>query len=433
MNWSLFEQSVQKRMEKDHIPGMAVAVSQNGKVIYEKGFGVADILTNEPVTTNTIFGTGSISKSFTALAIMMLEEEGKLSIDDPVKKHLPLFHLKGVKDINQIKIHHLLTHTTGLGIIERNEQLNKLSEHVNYLAEVEHEIFGQPGVYLSYGNDTFLLLGAIIEAKTGKLFRRFMTEQILNPLQMYRTSYSLEEVHKSDHVATPYKYSRENERYEKLNWPALGNYEVGGGIRTTVIDLLKYGELYINRGMANGKQMVSAKQIEKMWKPYFEMAKNSHYGYAWKVNDYHGITLVEHNGVQQGVSSNFGFIPEKNIAVAVLTNVSNVAADVIWLEVINTMLNIPLHTQRFLPVPFPIKNPKALLGTYVPKKGGRLEIIANNGELQGKINGEVYTLQLGENGSYFFNDTLMPIRFYFDQNGKAWAVFAGMRMLRKQE
>src|SRR4051812_47806142 len=127
--WGEFEGFVEEMMEAEKIPGVAVALSQNGKVIYKKGFGTKDVETNEPVTPETIFGTASVTKSFTALAIMKLAEEGKLQIDDPVTKHLPRFRLVGYDDIDEIKIHHLLTHTTGLATMKRVEELKGFEEH----------------------------------------------------------------------------------------------------------------------------------------------------------------------------------------------------------------------------------------------------------------------------------------------------------------
>jgi len=110
IKWGRFEKYVTDLMEKEKIPGVAIAISQNGQVIYERGFGVIDIETKEPVTPETIFGTASITKSFIALAIMKLAEEGKLQVDDAVKMHLPKLNLEYYYNINDIKIHHLLSH-----------------------------------------------------------------------------------------------------------------------------------------------------------------------------------------------------------------------------------------------------------------------------------------------------------------------------------
>src|SRR5690606_30258396 len=112
-DWSGLEAYVKTIMEREQIPGLAMAISQHGETIYEQGFGVRDIETNKRVTPDTIFGIASVTKSFTALAIMQLVEQGKLTLDSPVIRYLPQFHLPRAKDMEQIYVHHLLTHTTG--------------------------------------------------------------------------------------------------------------------------------------------------------------------------------------------------------------------------------------------------------------------------------------------------------------------------------
>lgn len=437
MDWNLFEERLHTRMETEHISGVAVAVSKNGKVIYQKGFGIKDIDSQEPVTPETIFGIASVTKSFTALAILKLEEEGKLSIHDSVIQYLPEFHIPNIDRIESIKIHHLLTHSTGLAPLRRREELNKFQDHLLYLAETEHDLLGKPGEFFSYCNDTFLLLGAIIEKVTGCLFRRYVTEQLLNPLQMYRSTFSLEELIKLDNVSTPYVFDQKQKEYQKQTWPTLGNFEVGGGIRSNVLDLVKYGELYVKQGVLNGKSFISPEQLEKMRQRHIQVEHNSYYGYALKVTpDYHRITLVEHGGGQPGVSSNFGFIPEKDLVVAVLTNVSNVSAGDIWLEAINTALGIPIEEKRSN-LPYveitDEENLKPFVGTYRSKEGTSLQIVLENGSLKARIENEVSPLKTAEKNTLIMTNNEKPIRFYFNEKNESWAAFLGMRMLLKVE
>lgn len=431
MDWTLFEDRLKERMAAEHIPGAAVAISKDGKVIYQKGFGVRDLETLEPTTPETIFGIASVTKSFTALAIMKLEEEGKLSIHDPVIKYLSDFCIQDM-DRQSIKIHHLLTHSTGLAPIRRREELNQFHEHLTYLAEIKHNILGKPGEYLSYCNDTFLLLGAIIERITGRLYRRYITEELLYPLHMQRTTFSIEELGKFIDVSTPYVYNYEMDQYVKQVWPTLGNYEVGGGIRSNVLDLLKYGELYINQGFIQNESLISTDQLEKMWKPYMQISRKSAYGYAFEITpSYHGVTLIEHGGGQPGVSSNFGFIPEQNLVVAVLTNVSDASAKDIWLEAVNTALDIPILEKRSIEPSIEIlgEQKERFIGTYQSEEGSSLEILLKNNELLARIENKEFKLRASDNETLILIEKERPIRFYFDETDKAWAAFFGLRML----
>src|SRR5699024_8931886 len=187
MDWTVFEEKIHQRMKEEHIPGVAIAVSKDGHIVYEKGFGVRDFETKRPVTPETIFGTASVTKSFTALAIMKLADDGKLSVTDSVKTYLPSFDIQGIDPIEDINIH-------------------QFHEHVTYLKEKKHDLLGKPGAFFSYSNDAFLLLGAIIERVTGRLYRRYMTEEILNPLKMNRSTFSIEEVQKMCNVSVLYVY-----------------------------------------------------------------------------------------------------------------------------------------------------------------------------------------------------------------------------------
>ncbi|GAA0321825.1 serine hydrolase [Bacillus carboniphilus] len=430
INWTKFEDCLHGVMKDKHIPGAAVAVSQNGKVIYQKGFGVRDVETREPVTPETIFGIASVTKSFTALAILKLEEEGKLSVEDPVIRYIPEFKMQGVEDMSEIKIYHLMSHTTGLPPMNRREELNDLKHHLEYVANEDYELLGKPSQYFSYCNDTFLLLGEIIERLTGRLYRRFVTETILNPLQMYRSTLSLEEVAKYDNVSVPYIYNSDSSTYEKQQWPTLGNYEVGGGVRSNVLDLLKYGQAYVGEG-----PIVSKERVKKMWSHLHQIRRNAYYGYALQVTpDYSGVTLVEHGGGQPGVSSNFGFVPEKGIVVSVLTNVSGVPAADIWLAAMNTALGIPLEQKRSVEPFYNLTSDELqlLVGSYDSAEGGYVKISLEDGAPVAEAAGEKLKLRASSTNTLVVEETGLPIQFFLRDNEKAWAVLFGSRMLRRK-
>lgn len=431
--WTDFETNIKKLMEDEPIAGAAVAVSQAGKTIYQKGFGVRDLNTNEPVTPETIFGTASVTKSFTAMAILRLEEEGELSIDDPVIRYLPEFKLHGVTDMRIVKIRHLLSHTTGLLSIRRNEELTRLEEHLNYLTTEQYEILGKPGEFFSYCNDTFLLLGLIIERLTGRLYRKYITEEILAPLGMHKSTFNLEEVLKFHNVTVPYDYSRKTKKFQRVSWPKLGNYEVGGGIRSNVLDLLKYGQLFV--GHRSG--FVRQAQVKTMWQPVHRIGRNEFYGYALKTTpDYSGITLVEHPGGQPGVSSNFGFVPEKELVAAVLTNTGGIPADDIWLKAVNTALGLPIEQKRSIE-PYYQPSPEQLqrlTGTYTSAEGSEIKIFLYNGKVKIEVDNETFILRASDEQTLVIEKYNLPIRFFFKNNNDSpWAAFFGSRMLRRKQ
>jgi len=417
--WVRFEEFVQEIMVEEKIPGVAVALSENGQTIYERGFGTKDIGTNEPITPDTIFGTASITKSFTALAIIKLVEKGKLILDDPVNKHLPDFQVN-----DNILIHHLLSHTTGLPTIERKEELKDLNAHINYLNEIDWKPLGQPGDYFCYHNDSFILLGAIIEAVTGEDYKKHLKELIFLPHEMSRTTFELSELKQLGNYTTPYII--ENKQPTECPWPLLGNYAVGGGIRSTVTDLLKYGQVYVDQ---------TNQYTEKMTKPILRTHGNSSYGYAFQITpNYEGVTLIEHGGGQAGVSSNFGFISEKGIVAVVLTNIRQASADAIWLAAINTALGIPITRKKFIAPHYELNQFQLapFLGTYETGDGSKVVISLWNGSLQAQIDDETFLLRASNRETLIMIPNEKPIRFFFNKKNDTWALLFGLRMFVKK-
>ncbi|UED70543.1 serine hydrolase [Brevibacillus sp. HD3.3A] len=422
-------------MEEHSVPGLAVALSLHGQTIYAKGFGVRDLDTKEPVTPETVFGIASVTKSFTAAAIMQLVHEGKLSLDDPVNKYLPSFRLTGC-DAGKIQIRHLLSHTSGVPPLLRKEELIQFHEHLDYLAHVEFAALGEPGQYFSYANDMFLLLGAIIERVTGRLYRRYMTERLLEPLGMHRSTFSLEEVARLSNVSTPYARRGANQQMTKVAWPTLGNYEVGGGIRSSVEDLLAYGSLYVGGGRDQQQEIVPATGLAPMWQPVHRLTKDAWYGYALKTTtDYAGVTLVEHGGGQPGVSSNFGFVPEKGVVCVVLSNMENVPIRKVWLAAVNAALGLPLaHKEPDAPL-YQIDGEELdkLVGTYACAEGGHLRLFVREGVPVADVAGTEFALRAAASDTLIFTDSELPLRFFFKADRRAWAVLLGMRMLQRVE
>ena len=423
---------VEKFMEKHCVPGISLAISRHGQVIYQKGFGVRDLETMEPVTPATVFGIASVTKSFTAVAIMQLAAAGKLSLDDPVCKYIPSFRPGGQADPEKIKIRHLLSHTSGVPPLLRREELTKLNDHLEYVGSLTYEPLGEPGEYISYCNDMFLLLGAIIERVTGRLYRRYMTDQLLEPLEMHRSTFSLEEVARLDDVSVPYVQKGGDRPVEKASWPTLGNYEVGGGIRSNVLDLMKYGQLFVNEGSYEKKEIASTALLRTMWQPVHRLARNTWYGYALKMTpDYHGATLVEHGGGQPGVSSNFGFVPEQGLVVAVLSNLDNVPIRNVWLAAVNAVLELPVEEKEPIePVYEASKDElERLVGTYQSAEGGDLRIFLREGIPVADVAGAEFELRASASDTLVFVESEMPLRFFFKSERQAWAALLGLRML----
>jgi CubicO group peptidase (beta-lactamase class C family) len=434
--WTVFEDYVDEVMAREHIVAVAVAIAQDGDILYAKGFGTRDLATGEPVTPESVFGCGSVSKSFTAMAITQLADKGLLSVDDPVIKHLPEFRLRGIDDMSTVRVRHLLSHTTGCPPMGRHQEKHAFTEHLEYLATQDYEVLGKPGEYFSYCNDTFLLLGAIIERLSGRRYRTHMSENVVAAIGMPRTTYDITELPDWDNVTAPYIYKRKSDRHEAQPWPDLGNYEVGGGVRSNVLALVRYGHVYVNDGVIDGRRIVSEEGLLRMRQPMYKTNRNTYYCFGLnKTPDYAGLTLVEHGGGQAGVSANFGFVPEKRLVAAVLTNVSGRPAGALWLAAVNTALGLPIDKLRSIEPHYgaPVEHLRRFAGTYKSAEGGELRVSLEDSAPKVEVEEQVFALRASDERSLVFRNQGqdVPIRFYFDQNGETWAAFYHSRMLRK--
>jgi CubicO group peptidase (beta-lactamase class C family) len=263
-----------------------------------------------------------------------------------------------------------------------------------------------------------------------------MTVEILDRLNMNRSMYGLDDLRKFENVTVPYVYNEKEGCLEKVAWPQLGNYEVGGGIRSTVLDLMKYSQVYLNLGVFEGKTIVSPEAIQAMQRPVHQIGRHQYYCYALEVTpNYGGVTLVEHGGGQPGVSSNFGFVPEENISVAVLTNVSDVPASRIWLAAVNTYLGFPIDRQRSYEPEYymTFEDMVRFCGTYECDEGSKFTIAPAGKELRITIGDREYELRASSEDTLVFDKNGMEqvIKFYLDESQRPWAAFFHLRMLRR--
>jgi len=435
--WVEFEAYVRELMQKTHIVGAAVAVSREGEVLYQNGFGVRNLATGDPVTPDTIFGIGSVSKSFTGLAIMKLQDQGKLNTDDPVIHHLPGLLIRNIPDMGAVKVKHILSHTTGLSPVKRREEVSTFSEHMDYLGSIDCRILGRPGDYFSYCNDTFLLNGAIIERITGQKYRSYMTEHLVKDTGLLRTTYDITELAGFDNVTVPYVYNKDTKQHEQRPYPSLGTYEVGGGVRSCVNALLRYGQIYVDGGMLDGKRVLTEAALRRMRHPVHQISRKAHYCFALEtVPDYEGHTLVFHGGSQPGVSAYFGFVPEKRLVAAVLTNVTGVPAKAIWLGAMNAALSLPVRQQVEIEPQYSatVEELERLAGSYGNDEGGKFHVAVQAGIPVIEAEGERHVARASDERTlvYELNGFESPVRFFFDGKGEVWAARLGVRMHWKE-
>ncbi len=464
-----FEAFVSRVMQENKIPGVAVSVVSGGEVIYRKGFGYRDQERGLPVTPDTIFGVASVTKSFTALAIMQLAESGKLCLDDPIAKYVPGFDLPGGGP-EKVTIHNFLTHTSGLPPLpslgwsirgntkpdpeaaeapkpeeekpEKKEPahplqpINTYDELIGYLRNGDYHLLGKPGEYCSYSNDGYALLGAVVEKASGVTYREYVQEHILGPLEMRRSTLDLDWLLSRADVTTLYYKDEDENIKHSPNWQVAPPFLACGWLKSTVMDLANYLSMYAGGGVLGGRRLLSSDGVRTMTAPHHAYSRDRNYGYGLSTRSgYHGVTLVEHSGGLKGVASNIGFVPEEGIGVAVLTNLSGAPSGKLWLGAVNLMLDLPVDTPRstYKKDPWQEAELQPRTGNFKSGEGATITISAEEGRLYATVGKKKVEIlrDSAEFGVVTDDGQDSEVRFYFSKDGGLWAIGWGGRVIQK--
>jgi CubicO group peptidase (beta-lactamase class C family) len=303
------EEIVEAEAKNDLFSG-SVLFAKNGKILYSAAFGYANRDHMVPNTLDTRFNIGSIGKAFTAVLIMQLAQEGKLSLDDPLSIHLPEYPYE---EKERILIRHLLNHTSGLGDYMQHEEYHSIQHELRKIDDVlplihDQEPLSEPGERFSYSNSGMILLGAVIEKITGMEYRACLKQRILDPLGMKDSGIVYPEETVLNRAVGYNNIYSDDYQVETLREPPGFS---DGGLYTTAGDLLRFDQaLY-------GEKLLSDEYKEIMHTPV-EPSKN--YAYGWIVVPFGGTTVLYHGGGCPGFNAEFRRYPEKGYTIIVLAN-----------------------------------------------------------------------------------------------------------------
>ena len=335
------DRDVNRALKTFDVPGMAIAIIKDGKVVATKGYGVRKLGDPAPVTGKTLFEIASNSKAFTAAGLAQLVDEGKLGWDDPVTKHLPAFQMSDAYVTQAMTVRDLLVHRSGLGLgagdllwwptttFSTDEIIERL-RHVKLATTFR-------GKY-AYDNLLYIVAGKIIAQKNGKSWEQATRERILAPLGMDGTTTHVDEMLQSADYAAP--HSKINGKTAAVKPMPVQNAVGAVGIQTNAEDIAKWMQVLLDEGrMENGKQLFSARQAREMWteqtpmkisepKPPLAATKPNFaaYGLGFQLRDYRGRKVAMHGGALQGFYSRILMVPEQRLGVAIFTNAENGAA-----------------------------------------------------------------------------------------------------------
>lgn len=316
------EEKVEKRRAELGIPGMSLVIVKDGEIVYMKGLGFKDFEKKVPVTPDTQFAIGSATKAFTGLSILMLQDEGKLSLDDNPKKHLSYFKMKDADTDKNITIRDLLSHSSGLNRTDLAMITGKLNRAELIQVAGEAKPVAKLREKFNYQNLMFTAAGEIVATVEKQPWEKFVPERIFKPLGMTNSTMDLKQMQKAKDYSFGYQYNFDTKETRRLPFRAIDEVAPAGSINSSARDMAKWLKFVLDGGAANGKRLVSEKGFEEWVKAQMKIAGKSAYGLGWFIQDWNGLKVVQHGGNIDGFNSMVAMIPEKKLGFVMLTNVS---------------------------------------------------------------------------------------------------------------
>jgi len=363
-----FKEIVLKTNELWHVPGLAVAVVKDGEILFCDGFGKRDIEQDLPVNSKTLFPIASCTKAFTAFAVAMQVEAGKLDWDKPVRDYLPSFKLKDSFASERITPRDLLSHRTGLprhdmiwyaSKFGREEILSRLK----YL-EPSRDLRYQ----FQYNNIMYMVAGYLVGNLSGTSWEKFVQSQIFNRLGMTESNFSTEVTKKTPNHGTPYLYRDDKLRKIPFFEADGENDNVGpcGNIISCVDDMAKWLKINLNGGKTeDGEQLISQGNLEQLHTPQIfvddpQARKRfgyefTSYGLGWGMRSHKGEVLVQHGGALDGFAAYTSILPRHNIGVVALSNadaIYNPVPNIVCFTIYDKLLNLETTDWNSLIKPF---------------------------------------------------------------------------------
>ena len=305
---------VRSEMERQHIPGVALLVSRRGKIVQAEGFGLANVELQVPVKPETVFQSGSVGKQFTATAVMMLVEEGKVGLNDPLTKYFP----SAPPTWKEVTVRELLSHTAGFGDYPATFNFRKDWTEPEMLKLVEGiPLAYPPGTKWEYSNLGYLTLGILIHRVTGEFYGDFLQQRIFHPLDM-QTTRIISEADIIPNRAAGYRLLKGELKNQEWVAPKV-NTTADGSLYFSVLDLAKWdAALYTEK-------LLKRSSLDQMWTPAKlknGQPNNAGYGFGWEIEDRHGHHVVSHTGSWQGFKTAIARYVNDQLTVVVLANLA---------------------------------------------------------------------------------------------------------------
>lgn len=329
-----FDAYVARAVKDWGVPGLAIAVVKDDSVVFAKGYGVRTVGTQERVDTHTLFANASTTKAFTALAIELLADSGKVRLDAPVTSYLPWFQLSDPYVTRELTVRDLLTHRSGLPEADFlwYGTTNTLPEILRRLRYVKPETSLRS--HFTYENDTYAAAGLIVQQVSGMPWEQFYRQRIFDPLGLHETYTNTPAAAAQADIATPHYLIDDTVR--AIPRLAIDNIGPAGAMYSSVSDMAKWVRFLLDSGRVNGRRLLGAPAFNELFRPqmlvgddgFYPTAQLTHphftaYGLGWFLEDYRGEYVVFHTGSIDGFVALVGLIPDRHLGVVIFANIDH--------------------------------------------------------------------------------------------------------------
>jgi CubicO group peptidase (beta-lactamase class C family) len=325
------DRAVKEALRAWEVPGVAVAIVRDDEVVYLKGFGVRELGRDDPVTPDTVFPIASCSKAFTTAAMAVLVDEGKMSWDDPVRKHLDYFHLADPLADANVTLRDLVTHRAGLGPNDLLWYRSPWSQEevIRRIGRVKPEYPFRAG--FRYQSTMFTAAGHALASAANTPWADFVQERLLNPLGMNDTSVTTAVAERAADHASPHRPGASG-RLEVIPWYEMKDPDPAGSINSTARDLARWARFQLGDGTFAGKRLVSAANLAETHTPQNIIrlegsardmnpdTMQMSYGMGWVIRDHRGRLVWEHAGAIDGFRSHITLVPDAHLGIVLLNN-----------------------------------------------------------------------------------------------------------------
>ena len=315
------ETLIEKTMRENHIPGFAIGIVENGKVVYAKGFGVAKLGDDKPITSKSLFHMASVTKPFVATAIMQLVERGKVNLDARVTEYLPYFRMKD-KRFAAITVRQMLGHISGMPDVE-DYQWEKpeydegaLERYVRSLSELS--LIAGPGEKFQYSNMAFEVLGDVIAKVSGESFEFYVQRNILKPLGMKHSTLLIREANQN--LLTSPHVPVESGVIVSKEFPYNRAHAPSSTLYSNIDDMNRWAMANLNRGELNGKRILKASSYLLLWKAQMDAGRRGEIGLSWFMTKRNQHRIVYHGGSDVGFNSYIALAPDNSISIVAMSN-----------------------------------------------------------------------------------------------------------------